>query len=440
MQDLVENIDYVVCRVCQLQMLRISSSHLRKHSLTLSQYLQQFPEVVYASFNSVQKRSASLKARDTKWIEQANLKRAAQREITSQKVSESLRKFYSSVEGKVRIREMENKRKVTRPEVNQRRSITLKKHWSTEEGKATLAARSVEGNAWKPEASAKRKASLLAFRQSEEGKACLKRNADKRRGVPRTAETKLKISLKKRGHSVNAYTRQQVSIAQKNRVRSPQEVHNRHAFTRRKISTSNKNFWNSAEGKQRSAEIVGKREQNGWKEKRDVGYSQFLNSPRKQQQLQRIRHTNGSIKHRVNVSVGVLKSRENPEYWEHQQKSLKTSPNRFEQVVATLLPSSFLFTGNFNKQGNFKYKTGKVKNADFISHDRQKVVECFGEYWHGKEVQAIGKEEHEQATIQNYKDIGVECLIIWENELKHKDILQLKIHKFLQPNFYKEVL
>jgi G:T-mismatch repair DNA endonuclease (very short patch repair protein) len=80
----------------------------------------------------------------------------------------------------------------------------------------------------------------------------------------------------------------------------------------------------------------------------------------------------------------------------------------------------------------FKFIDGRNKNADFIMFpERNKVVECFGDYWHGVRLNGITKEEHEKDVLDNYREIGVDCLIIWENELKDITTLKDKIDNFL---------
>ena len=46
------------------------------------------------------------------------------------------------------------------------------------------------------------------------------------------------------------------------------------------------------------------------------------------------------------------------------------------------------------------------------------MVEVFGDYWHGRMKTGRANWEHEQELVDAFADIGIECLIIWESEVK----------------------
>ena len=120
------------------------------------------------------------------------------------------------------------------------------------------------------------------------------------------------------------------------------------------------------------------------------------------------------------------------EYWDKLQKGLKLRPNKFEQKIAKFLPSSFQYTGDFNPNGMFHFVDGRNKNADFTYFPtRDYVIECNGDYWHGKDFIELTPEDHEKDIVKNYEKIGVTCLVIWEHELKDLESLKIKIQKFI---------
>jgi predicted transcriptional regulator len=306
----IENIDYVVCQICQKKLGKITPFHLsKKHNLTMSQYIQLFPKASLSSEKSRLKVVSSLKQRDPIWIENASLKRALKQSEINKKISETSSNFWVSEEGIQRKEEIGKKGKA---------------YWSSEKGKGVLRKREEKYN--REEMSKKSSQTLKNLFQTEEGKKILEER--------------------------NIYIRSS-KIREKNRQK-------------------------------------------------------------------------------------VLKAQQNPEYWKKKHKSQTNSPNNFEKAIINMLPSSFRFTGDKNPEGIFYLKNGRVKNADFISPNKTKVIECFGDFWHGHK-RNIGNqtpEDHMKEVINNYKEIGVDCLVIWENELKNKENLQLKIHKFLQPSFY----
>ena len=73
---------------------------------------------------------------------------------------------------------------------------------------------------------------------------------------------------------------------------------------------------------------------------------------------------------------------------------------------------------------------GFIKNLE-LKHKVKKVIEHFGDYWHGECITGIPNNVHEQQIINNYKLIGIDCLIIWEHELKDLDRVKNKINNFI---------
>lgn len=102
----------------------------------------------------------------------------------------------------------------------------------------------------------------------------------------------------------------------------------------------------------------------------------------------------------------------------------KNGPNLLERRVGSMC-SSLLFTGD----GIFwKWLPllGHHKNPDFIvAPDLEKpfkgvtrVVEVFGDFWHSRMFTGKAPFDHEQELIGAFLDIGIDCLVIWESEVK----------------------
>lgn len=107
--------------------------------------------------------------------------------------------------------------------------------------------------------------------------------------------------------------------------------------------------------------------------------------------------------------------------------------NGFESRVASY-SDNLTFTGNgaywrfLPSKKNFDGSIGGYKNPDFVvcvSDDPEhpyrgatKVVECFGDYWHGESKTGMSKEEHERNTIEAYAEVGLDCLVIWEGDIR----------------------
>ena len=103
----------------------------------------------------------------------------------------------------------------------------------------------------------------------------------------------------------------------------------------------------------------------------------------------------------------------------------RQGPNKLEQRVGDMYPQ-LLYTGDGSFWKNLP-KLGHQKNPDFIlpgpdpEHPKRgvtKVVECFGDFWHSRMFTGKVNWEHEQELMDAYADIGIECLIVWESEVK----------------------
>lgn len=102
-------------------------------------------------------------------------------------------------------------------------------------------------------------------------------------------------------------------------------------------------------------------------------------------------------------------------------------PNKLETRVLDLAPpASVLFTGDFT-WWRWLPLLGHHKNPDFIvpgpdpKHPRRgvtKVVEAFGDFWHSRMFTGKAPFAHEQELIEAFAEIGIECLVVWESEVK----------------------
>ena len=89
-------------------------------------------------------------------------------------------------------------------------------------------------------------------------------------------------------------------------------------------------------------------------------------------------------------------------------------------------PLGLVFTGD-GKFWRHLPKLGHHKNADFIvpgpdpEHPMRgvaKVVEAFGDFWHSRMFTGKAPFDHESELVEAYADVGIECLVVWESEVK----------------------
>lgn len=101
--------------------------------------------------------------------------------------------------------------------------------------------------------------------------------------------------------------------------------------------------------------------------------------------------------------------------------------NGLETKVFNLAPpGSLIFTGDggwWRRLPHF----GRNKNPDFIvpgpdpenpKKGVTRVVEAFGDYWHSKMFTGRAPFEHEGELIDAYREVGIECLVLWESEVR----------------------
>ena len=91
----------------------------------------------------------------------------------------------------------------------------------------------------------------------------------------------------------------------------------------------------------------------------------------------------------------------------------KTRP---ECIIESLL--NYLFKDTYKYCGDNSSVINGV-SPDFINiNGQKKVIEVFGDYWHGEKVTGKSNNDVEQEKIKKYKEYGFDCLIIWEREIK----------------------
>lgn len=113
----------------------------------------------------------------------------------------------------------------------------------------------------------------------------------------------------------------------------------------------------------------------------------------------------------------------NNEYKNKVLTSCEKRPTKPEKIFDEMTPPNIRYVGN-----RAYWKTlldGSHKNPDFKVTGQKKLIEIWGNYWH--------KNHDPQGLINQYKQIGYDCLIFWENEIYHHPALILeKVREFLK--------
>lgn len=109
-------------------------------------------------------------------------------------------------------------------------------------------------------------------------------------------------------------------------------------------------------------------------------------------------------------------------------RGMRVKPNKPEKVLEKLL--SRLTPGEYilNVGGEF-IVNGKC--PDFINvNGQKKIIEHFGDFWHGEEKTGILNEQHEEQRVDCFAEKGYQTLIIWQHELENIEELCKRIIKF----------
>lgn len=98
------------------------------------------------------------------------------------------------------------------------------------------------------------------------------------------------------------------------------------------------------------------------------------------------------------------------------QRRKQTKPEKMlEVILGEILPNEYKYVGS----------SGEVVIAgvlpDFINvNGKKKIIESFGDWWHGEKRTGKTKEQVEAERIMGFKGYGFSCLILWENEIKNE--------------------
>jgi len=134
---------------------------------------------------------------------------------------------------------------------------------------------------------------------------------------------------------------------------------------------------------------------------------------------------------REDVCRKLSKSRKvlwkNAEYVQKQMRAAHVTKNKAETKLESILDECFPGQWEFVGDGSLIIAG---KNPDFAHKTEKKLIELFGDYWHGPEVQGVPCEEHEQERIQLFENEGYQLLVIWEHELKDEEKLMERIMKW----------
>ncbi len=147
-----------------------------------------------------------------------------------------------------------------------------------------------------------------------------------------------------------------------------------------------------------------------------------------------------SLEHRLKISLnrithGLSKGSNNPMAKEENVAryfaSCAKRPTKPERIVWDILDTHF--PGTFRYNGDFSQKVminGLI--PDFVNIDGKKqAVEVFGDYFHNPKLRNIKWNRTEKGRVEAFAQLGWDCLIIWERELRDEALLTQRIMEFI---------
>jgi len=116
---------------------------------------------------------------------------------------------------------------------------------------------------------------------------------------------------------------------------------------------------------------------------------------------------------------------EDPDFVNKIMEIRNAKPNKAELTLSNILeeicPNQFRYNGDFSLGISLN---GYI--PDFVNvNGKKQVIEFFGSYWHQR------PNRGETERINRYLEIGWNCLVIWDTELKDTEALKNKIRAFI---------
>ena len=129
----------------------------------------------------------------------------------------------------------------------------------------------------------------------------------------------------------------------------------------------------------------------------------------------------------VSKSKKLKEKWKDPAFLKKQYNGRNIKPNKPENLILEILNRLKLLKWKYTGDYSF-WINGK--NPDFTNENEKKVIEFFGEWWHGKEFTGKSEEENELDRIKHFEKEGYKVLVIWENRIKNKEDIERMIIEF----------
>ena len=96
----------------------------------------------------------------------------------------------------------------------------------------------------------------------------------------------------------------------------------------------------------------------------------------------------------------------------------KTGVHKYGRLIKDLNPDFMILPSNVLESALAASKEHRKLSSE--KHRSKYVVELLGDYYHSKEVIGVEPEEHVGEIMAAYKSAGIECLVLWENDVMNR--------------------
>lgn len=258
------------------------------------------------------------------------------------------------------------------------------------------------------------------------------------KGKPLTEEHKRKISETKKGKKLSEEHKKKMSEGLKKIYKNKKQ----HSFEKplpiehklkiaatlkRKYSGENNPSKRPAVRKKISEALKGKPKSE--ESKRKMGKAQRTRFKDIRNHPMYGKHHSEEVKKKM--SLFQKSNWQDPIFIQKMIKSSHRKPNKKEiylnSLIQKTIPNTFKYNGNF--------ECGISVNRmipDFVNVNGQKqVIELFGDYWHDDKRRKIPWHYTEWGKKAVYSQLGYDCLVIWQHELKDENKVVKKIEEFI---------
>jgi len=367
----------VECQICHKQYKEVYSSHLRKHKITLEEYVKKYP--------------------DAPTLSGATRKKHIERIFSDEhrkKLSEPRKgKTFEEIFGKTKAKEIG--RKISNAQIGDKNQFYGKHH--TEETRKKIS----KANTGKKSSIAGK--TFEDFYGEERARKIKNKQSKAKEGYIPSLET-----MFKKGHKTwNKGIPRRPETLEK--IKKTRRINNKPSAFKGKTHTD------EAKEKMRRVKL-GKKHTEETKKKMSAIHIGKTKSKASREKL--------SKTHKEKWKNPEFRDRRIHEIFEAFRIAPNKTEHKLDNIIQNTIPNEYKFCG-----GGDVVLGGKV--PDWINcNGKKRLIELFGTYWHGKKRTGKTRKEAEDERKTYFKKYGFNTLIIWENQVPNTELIRNTIIEF----------